>query len=127
MTRGRTVWFDVVIGPMPPDLTTGEVELRQRIDVAGAWVPLSALRPGPQATWTLLVVKDGIVGVEAAEVLHLEGERAFVRGTFEDGTAYLPGGTNRVVPGQSVTISAVGAEPVPTLPIAPSEVVTWKR
>ena len=127
MTRGRTVWFDVVIGPMPPDLTTGEVELTRRIDVAGAWVPLSALRPGPQGTWTLLVVKDGIVGVEAAEVLHLEGERAFVRGTFEDGTAYLPGGTNRVVPGQSVTISPVGAEPAPALPITSSEAVAWTR
>lgn len=131
-TRGRTAWFDVVIGPMPPDLTTGEVALAQRIDGAGAWVPLAALRPGPQATWTLLVVQDGTVGVEAAEVLHLDGDRAFVRGTFEDGAAYLPGGTHRVVPGQAVTMSPASAgsdamSPSTLSSAAPSEVVAWAR
>lgn len=126
-TRGRTAWFDVVIGPMPPDLTTGEVALVQRIDGTGAWVPLAALRPGPQATWTLLVVNGGVVGVEAAEILSLERDRAFVRGTFEDAAAYLPGGTHRVVPGQSVTISSLPQTAAMPSSAIPSEAVAWAR
>ncbi len=104
-TRSRMAWFDVVDGAMPPDRTTGEILLTHRIEKQGAWVPLSALRQGPRATWTLLVVRDGVIGLETAEILHLETDRAFVRGTFQNETAYLPGGTHRVVPGQRVAIS----------------------
>lgn len=104
MTRSRTAWFDVTDDTTPADRTTGEISFDQRIDQQGAWIPLAALRQGPNATWTVLVVDDGIVGVEAAEILHLEADRAFVRGTFQNGTSFIPGGTHRVVPGQAVTI-----------------------
>lgn len=105
MTRSRMAWFDIDSETPPPDRTTGEIVLTQEVAQQGAWIPLSALRQGPNATWTMLGVQDGIVVLEAAEIVHLEAERAFVRGTFQDGMSLIPGGTHRVVPGQSVTVS----------------------
>ncbi|MEM7643688.1 MAG: efflux RND transporter periplasmic adaptor subunit [Pseudomonadota bacterium] len=104
VTRARIAFFDIQ-GATPPPGATGEVLLTQAIAKPGAWVPLSALRQGPRGTWLLMTVQDGMVGTEAAEILHLDSDRAFIRGTFTDGQSYLPGGTHRVVPGQPVTVS----------------------
>lgn len=106
VTRARIAFFDVD-GAAPAPRATGEVALHYTVDASGAWVPLTALRKGPRGTWTLLTVSDGIVTVEAAEILHLDAARAFVRGTFRDGAEFLPNGTHRVVPGQSVTTEGV--------------------
>ncbi|CTQ48533.1 efflux RND transporter periplasmic adaptor subunit [Jannaschia donghaensis] len=119
-TRSRTAFFDLIVGPSPPDRATGSVELRQRIDGVGAWVPLSALRQGPRGTWTLLTVSGGRVGVEAAEVLHIEAARAFVRGTFADGATFISAGAHRVVPGQMVV-----PDPGPTA--RAGEDLAWAR
>lgn len=114
-TRARTAFFEVE-GTLPPARSTGEVALTDRVAEPGAWVPLAALRQGPRGTWTLLTVADGVVGVEAAEIVHLAEGRAFVRGTFEDGTPYIPGGAHRVVPGEAVAV----------LP-SEREVASWDR
>lgn len=104
VTRSRMAWFEADNALLPPGRTMGTLILTQRIDVPDAWVPLSALRPGPQATWVLTTAQNGTVGLEAAEIVLLDGERAFVRGTFQDAMPYLPNGTHRVVPGQTVTV-----------------------
>ena len=103
-TRSRAAWFEIESDLVLPDRTPGTLLLTQRIDLPGAWVPLAALRSGPRATWLLTTVRDGTVSVEAAEIVHLDGDQAFVRGTFEDGMLYLPGGHHRVVPGQGVDL-----------------------
>lgn len=112
-TRSRTAFFEVE-GPTPPSRTTGTVALTDRVEEPGAWVPLSALRRGPRGTWTLLTVVEGddgaVVGVEAAEIVHLARGRAFVRGTFADGALFVPAGGHRVVPGEPVAILPPGAE-----------------
>jgi len=99
VTRARTVFFDIA-GDAPPARSTGEVHLTDTIRAPGAWVPLSALRPGPRGSWTLMILADGTVGVEAAEIIALDRSRAYVRGTFRDGDVFLTGGTHRLVPGQ---------------------------
>ena len=108
ITRARTAIFELDRAKVPPR-STGELRLTGRVAADGAWVPLSALRQGPRGTWTLLVLRDETMAVEAAEILHLEAERAFVRGTFRDGDAYLLGGTHRVVPGQRAVAAEVTA------------------
>lgn len=113
-TRSRLAFFDLAPGAdAPPARATGEVVLSDTRDAVGAWVPLSALRQGPQGVWTLLTLTDGddgraTVAQEAAEILHLDEGRAFVRGSFEDGTRYLPAGTHRVVPGETVRLAEAG-------------------
>ena len=106
-TRSRMAWFDVEGDVLPPDRTTGEVILVQHINQSGAWVPLSALRQGPNATWRLLVVKDGVIGLEAAEVLHLEAERAFVRGTFQYGDTFIPGARTASFPARTFQLRRI--------------------
>lgn len=109
-TRGRVAYFDVAPGTdAPPARSSGDVVLADTRSETGAWVPLSALRQGLRGAWTLMVVAGDAdamtLAVEAAEILHLDGDRAFVRGTFADGALYLPDGTHRVVPGEAVTLS----------------------
>ncbi len=77
---------------------------------AGAYVPLSALREGRQGLWTILTVHadsgdTSVVGSEAAQIVHSDGTRAFVRGTFRAGTLFITDGTNRVAPGQTVRVA----------------------
>lgn len=84
---------------------TGTVAVEETIDMRGAWVPLDALREGARGTWTVLTLpsaSDGAVpvAVEAVEVLHADGARAFVRGTFAQGADLIETGPHRVVPGQ---------------------------
>jgi RND family efflux transporter MFP subunit len=105
-TRNRTAFFEV-LGPNLPSGATGEVVLETKVEVVGAWIPLSALDAGGRGLWTILTVIDGTVRTEAAEILHMRGDEAFVRGTFEDGAKFIPGGTHRVVPGQKVTVGRV--------------------
>lgn len=106
-TRTRTAFLLVEGGEAPPAGTTGEVVLTEDLAGRGAWVPLSALRPGPGGSWQILTVTDDDpprIGVEAAEIVHAAGARAFVRGSFADGASYLPDGTHRVVPGEPVRL-----------------------
>ena len=55
-----------------------------------------------------MVERDGVTSVarEAVEILHLEGERAYVRGTLGEGAKVVLGGTNRIIPGQKVALAA---------------------
>lgn len=109
-TRSRLAWFDVTADTAPPARATGEVRIETMRAERGAWVDLSALRQGPRGTWTLLTVAPGEDGtgeiaVEAAEILHLDGAHAFIRGSFADGALVLPSGTHRVVPGEAVRLA----------------------
>jgi hypothetical protein len=49
--------------------------------------------------------RGATIATEAVEVLRLDGERAFVRGSFADGARYLADGTHRVVPGETVLLA----------------------
>ncbi len=105
-TRTRTAFLAVAGGALPPAGSTGEVVLVQEVPGVGAWVPVSALRPGPGGSWQLLTVAGAPprIAVEAAEIVHAAGERAYVRGTFPAGAAYVTEGAHRVVPGETVRL-----------------------
>ncbi len=112
-TRSRVAFFDLAPGAVaPPARATGEVLLSDTRPANGAWVPVSSLWQGPRGSWTILTAEPGeggaaTIATEAVEVLQLDGDRAFVRGTFEDGALYLAGGTHRVVPGEAVLLTEV--------------------
>lgn len=79
------------------------------VDAHGTWLPISALTEGRKGLWSVLVV-DGEGATarlksESVEVIHLDGERAYVRGTFHEGERIVTNGTHRVVAGQQVALN----------------------
>ena len=108
-TRTVTALFDITDdwqGPLGELVT---LELEAKVEVSGAWLPLSALKEGQRGLWTVLVVDDGPdaakVRREAVEVLHANGAHAYVRGTLSDGDRIIAAGTDRVVAGQLVALA----------------------
>ena len=90
---------------------TVRLRLARDVTETGAWLQISALSEGYKGTWTALTLKpteiDGQyqVGQEAVEILHTNGQQAFVRGTLTDGQRVITSGRNRVIPGQIVSLA----------------------
>lgn len=95
---------------LPGDLVSVRVD--RPVPVAGAWLPRASLTEGVRGLWSCLQAVP-IPGAETSDrshrlvrvplqVLHLDGDRAFVTGPLEDGALVVTDGTHRVVPGQAV-------------------------
>ena len=106
-TRTVTVLFDIQDGPVSPfgDIVT--LAMEQTIEMRGSWVPLAALKEGQRGLWTVLLASDGegetVARTASVEVLQIEGERAYVRGTLKEGDRIISSGTHRVIAGQRVS------------------------
>lgn len=106
MTRTATTVFAI-----PPEINAldGEavtLELQETVTQSGGWLPIAALLEGGRGIWTVLRLEsegDNIRTVsEAVEVLQVNGDRAFVRGTLDSGTTVVANGTHRISPGALV-------------------------
>ena len=108
-TRTVTALFDVKTGDATPFGEIVTLLLEREIEERGAWVPVVALQESDRGLWSLLTVVEEngkpVVRREAAEVLHVDGRHAYVRGTFEPDASVISNGTNRVVPGQRVALA----------------------
>lgn len=90
---------------------TAQLKLTDTLEAEGFWIPLTALREGQRGLWTMTTLTqdprdDEIyrVGSSAVEVLHLDGERAYVRGGPVDGQRYVTTGLHRFSRGERVRI-----------------------
>ncbi len=90
-------------------VTMGQVarlQLDRPVDSRGAWVPLTALQEATRGLWSIhTVIPDAegqVISREAVEILHVSGERAYVRGSFRDGAAVVVEGPHRLTLGQAV-------------------------
>ncbi|MEL7215990.1 MAG: efflux RND transporter periplasmic adaptor subunit [Pseudomonadota bacterium] len=107
-TRTIPVLFSLEDAGALPFGEVGELVLPQTVAEPGYWLPITALQEGVRGLWTVLSVDaDGRVAREAVEVLHVAGERTFVRGALPD-APILATGTHRVTPGQIVRPQAEG-------------------
>lgn len=101
----------------PPDGEVARLLLPRQLPAEGFWLPLAALAESHRGLWSAyaLAPEPGgdptLARVERRplEVLHTEGERAFVRGPLRDGEAIVASGVHRLVPGQQVRVTAVAA------------------
>ncbi|MEJ8562538.1 efflux RND transporter periplasmic adaptor subunit [Yoonia sp. GPGPB17] len=103
-TRTRTALFALDTQAMLTFGQTATLLVNVTVPVQGAWVTLDALQQGSGSIWTVLVVEDNIVRTAAVEVLFQQSDRAFVQGSFAEGTKLIRTGAHRVVPGQQVQI-----------------------
>ncbi|MGD1900876.1 MAG: efflux RND transporter periplasmic adaptor subunit [Geitlerinemataceae cyanobacterium] len=101
----------VVELPNQEDLRAGQtarLTQTERQQLAGFWVPSTALVPATRGLWSLYVLgaaEDAdtfAVTTRNVEVLHADGDRMLVRGTVQPGDRAIVSGTQRIVPGQLV-------------------------
>lgn len=110
-TRTRTALFE--IDPATDDLLRVAdgalvwVRIARSVPSRGAWVPMAALAEGRRGTWTLFAVNEDAEGVprterRIVEIVHAEGDAAFVRGTLETNDRIVADGMHRLIPGLAV-------------------------
>ena len=117
-TRSATLVI-ALPGDMKPVIgETVTLLLHQEIEGEGYWVSVQALVADLKGLFAVQVaqpIADNAMVIARApvEILYTDGKRAFVSGTLEDGDLIVMQGTNRVVPGQRVTLArAKGPEPL---------------
>lgn len=100
VTRTATAVFAI-----PPEIQAldGEavtLELQETVIESGGWLPIAALLEGNRGMWTVLRLeaegeKTRAVS-EVVEVLEVNGDRAYVRGTLANDTMVVASGTHRI-------------------------------
>ena len=115
--RTRTVDVVFALKEAPLPLRDGdllELQVDREITETGFWLPRTALTESARNLWGAYVAvpdedwKDASQPIHRLdrrhlEVVHLEGDRVFVRGAISDGDQVVIGGLQRFVPGQLVT------------------------
>jgi len=110
--RGDTRTMLVAFGFLEPNHgADGElvtVVIPSERTARGFWVPVSAMTADIRGMWRLYALKrngetGGFMTVsENVQVLHVEGERAYVSGTIDDGVQFVTAGLHRLTPRQHV-------------------------
>lgn len=108
ITRTRTAILTIEEGNGLLFGQSASLVMQADIEVPGAWIPLDALQSGNGSVWTALVVIDETAHRIAVEIMHIDGQHAFVRGSFDDGDQVIALGAHRVVPGQTVSVIGEG-------------------
>lgn len=105
-TRSRSVVVTLPEGAGPVLGDTVALLLTQAVDDPGFWAPLSALREGVRGSWSVMAVETTAEGDRtlpaAVEVIHSDGNRAFLRGDLPPGARIVAEAPDRVAPGQLV-------------------------
>ncbi|MEO0411411.1 MAG: efflux RND transporter periplasmic adaptor subunit [Pseudomonadota bacterium] len=89
----------------------GQLTLARTVKGEGFWVPIEALQEGARGLWTVFVAKPtrgdlATIERHPVELIYSELQRAFVRGTPDDGDLVVQSGASRLVPGQRVSLNA---------------------
>lgn len=122
----RTVAVRLELGPTVDDevrLRDGElveVGFERRVELAGVWLPISALSQGPRGLWRCFVLEpiDGErvrgathrVAPRTLEVVHFDAGNGYVRGALGPGELVVRVGTHRLVPGLAVRMRVTGGQ-----------------
>lgn len=105
-TRTVSVLLALDGAPHLPEGMLGTMTLDREVRGEGAWVPVDALSEGIRGLWTLFVLEDRAGGAvarrETVELLHVDGDRAYVRGAVPDGARFVVSGSHRLAEGQPV-------------------------
>ena len=109
MTRSVDAIFTLPVpfnGIRRGDLAT--LVLTESIPAQGIELPLTALTESSRGIWAVYVAEPGtseasILSRRQVELLHLFGEKVYVRGTLSAGEQVVREGLHRLVPGQRVT------------------------
>lgn len=106
-TRTALAVFDLPAGAAALDGEIATLVLSETVPAGGGWLPISALLEGERGIWTVLRLgqrDDGatVAQREAVEVLHVDGDRAYVRGSLQPGQRVIADGIHRIAAGTPV-------------------------
>lgn len=110
-TRTLDVRFDLLLADRvsPAFGQTAQLQLRQYVEARGYRVPITALSEGESGLWSvLLAIPDepgsdvGRVVREHVDIVHTDGEYAYVSGNLSADAALIQSGLHRVAAGQRV-------------------------
>ncbi len=105
-TRSRAVVLSLPSDADPVLGSTVALILEQRLEEAGFWAPLSALREGVRGSWSVMALEQTAEGDRtlpaAVEVIHTEGARVYLRGQLPPGARIVAEAPDRVATGQLV-------------------------
>jgi len=106
-TRTLPLLFDVIGPDRVPFGEVVELRVAREIGAPGFWLPLTALTEGERGLWSVSLADGGDeaparISRAAVVVVHVDGDRVFVRGTLRDGDRVVVGGAEQVSPGQVV-------------------------
>lgn len=107
-TRTLTAVLTLQTGDIPLGAVI-ELELTSSIPTPGYWLPLTALTESDRGLWGIFVINDdSAVERRLVEIIHVEANQAFVRGTLNPGERVVKTGVQRIVPGQRVDATRAG-------------------
>ncbi len=111
-TRTTPVLVELPKNVPAPIGETVTMEVTRQIDDGGFWLPLAALMEGERGLWSVLTLEGNDdnpsrLQREVVELLHVESELAYVRGTLQEGARVVSKGRNRVIPGQLVSLASI--------------------
>ncbi len=101
-TRTRDLVLDLPSDVPATEGALGTMLLQRTVAGKGAWVPATALSEGVRGLWTLFVVENGVTQREAVELVHMDKDRAYVRGHLATGMEVVATGPHRIAAGQAV-------------------------
>lgn len=111
-TRTQTVILTLATADGVVPGQTGELLLEERIEQRGYWVPNTALQEGIQGLWTCYVATPGntseddhTIEPRDVEVLHVEENRSYVRGTLTPGQRVVTSSLHKLVAKQPVRVA----------------------
>ena len=118
LTRSVTAVFSLSSSAEGVAVLDGEpvtLALYESISMKGGWLPITALQEGERGVWIafgLQPAPEQGLGLyrttkQAIEVLDVQGDRAFVRGTMAHGTKLVANGPHRVSTGILVKLNEV--------------------
>lgn len=117
-TRTRTAVFTLdektSENHLPGESIKMQIEREIESESPGFWLPLTALTRETRGLWSVYGVDRAEgelpkVTRNFVEVIHVDGDRAWVRGTPAGEFEYIPAGISRVVPGQTVKVKGESA------------------
>lgn len=110
-TRTVTAIFALPVddkAPLPGQI--GHLQVARTLATSGYWLPLAALTESHRGLWAAYVLEPdldaaagiGTVSRRELDLLHVDGDRAYVTGVLRDGERVIADGVQRLVPGMRV-------------------------
>lgn len=112
--RTVTAVFDLEPSSTVVPGAVARLEIKQELEQAGMWIPVSAMTEADRGLWSIYVVRqqgqESRLEKRLVDVIHAEANRVFVRGALQDGELFVVNGLHRLTPGLLVEAKHISSD-----------------